>query len=267
MKKSTLVPAPARTARRIHATLLKPRPKAPITSRGLTPLPDGTLQFQSTTSSAPAEGAIKLEVSTLSAQGVFSLLSTVDAGLATTPYYPNFPAQIKTAVTTGKEAVLAAINNVAAAEAHLRTLRAALEIEAANGRNALRTAAAACESIDRTDEAIVSVGWTLRRTAGRPRPVDAPAQLSLKNTAFEGEAEARWSRISNVQFYEVKAFTSPTGGNPDNIPWDTLPVIPVRPASLLLKDRPVGSYLTVRVRAVGAKGPSPWTETATVRVY
>ncbi len=105
------------------------------------------------------------------------------------------------------------------------------------------------------------------RPAGRPRPVAAPAQLRLRNTAFEGEAEARWTRVPNVQFYELKAWDSPTGDSQDNIPWDTLPVIPVRPASLVLKDRPVGSYLTVRVRSVGAKGPSPWTENATVRIY
>jgi hypothetical protein len=81
--------------------------------------------------------------------------------------------------------------------------------------------------------------------------------LTLKNTAHEGEAEARWSRVSNVQFYEVKAYDSTSNDSPGIIPWDTLPVLPVRPASLLLKGLPVGSYLTVRVRAIGAKGPSP----------
>ena len=29
---------------------------------------------------------------------------------------------------------------------------------------------------------------------------------------------------------------------------------------------PVGSYLSVRVRAIGSRGPSPWTEIATIRV-
>ncbi len=71
----------------------------------------------------------------------------------------------------------------------------------------------------------------------------------------------------NLDFYEVKACDSTSNDSPGTIPWDSLPVLPVRPASLLLKGRPVGSYLTVRVRAVGAKGPSPWTEAATVRVY
>ena len=71
--------------------------------------------------------------------------------------------------------------------------------------------------------------------------------------------------MDNAQFYEVKVWDSTTGENPDNIPWDTRPVTPTRPCSLLLKDRPVGSWLTVRVRAVGSKGPSPWTGAASVR--
>ena len=64
--------------------------------------------LQSTLSTALAEGAIKLEISTLSALGTYSLLDVVDQGLASIIYYPGFPAQIKTAVTAGKEAVLAA---------------------------------------------------------------------------------------------------------------------------------------------------------------
>ena len=95
----------------------------------------------------------------------------------------------------------------------------------------------------------------------------APSQITVKNTAYEGQAEARWTRIGNAQFYEVKAFTSTAGDSLENILWDPLPVIPVRPVTLIFRDQPVGSYLTVRVPAVGSKGPSPWTETATVRVY
>ena len=156
MKKSPLSPESAakaaRLAHRVHATLPRASKSKPG-SRSLTPGEEPAAVLQSTLSTAPAEGAIKLEVSTLSPQCTYTLLDVVDQGLASTIYYPGFPAQIKTAVTVGKEAVLAAIQNVAAYEA------------------ALRTAAAACESIDRTDEALVSVGWTLRRTAGRPRPV------------------------------------------------------------------------------------------------
>ena len=29
----------------------------------------------------------------------------------------------------------------------------------------------------------------------------------------------------------------------------------------------IGEFLSFHVRAVGAKGPSPWAETATIRIY
>ena len=114
---------------------------------------------------------------------------------------------------------------------------------------------------------LVSVCWTLRRIAGRPRPVPTPTQINVRNTSCEGQAEARWTRVVSVQCYIVKAFTSATSDSPENIPWDSLPVIPGPPYLYIFPDKPVGSYLTVRVRAVGSKGPSPWTENATVRVY
>lgn len=275
MTKSPLSPTAApgaaglRAPHRVHATLVKPKPKAATASRDAPPSASSTDSplFQSTTSASPIEGLIKLEASTMTPNAVCSLLGNVDEGLTSSIYYPEFPAQIKTAISTSREALQAALSNLATAEAYARTLRAALEIETNHGRQVLRTAAAACESIDRTDEALVSVGWSLRRIAGRPRPVLAPSQINVKNTAYEGGAEARWTRIGNAQFYEVKAFTSTAGDNPENIPWESLPVIPVRPVSLLFRNQPAGSYLTVRVRAVGSKGPSPWTETATVRVY
>jgi len=36
--------------------------------------------------------------------------------------------------------------------------------------------------------------------------------------------------------------------------------------SIDFKELPVGQFLSFHVRAVGAKGPSPWTETATIRI-
>ena len=86
------------------------------------------------------------------------------------------------------------------------------------------------------------------QTPGRPRPEIAPTRFTVRNTSYEGEAEARWTRVSNAHFQEAKVFVSPTGDNPDLIPWDSLPVIPVRQASLLIKDQPVGAWLTARVR-------------------
>jgi len=64
-------------------------------------------------------------------------------------------------------------------------------------------------------------------------------------------------------FYEVKAAT--TGENPDPSIWDTLPTVPSTQAQMVFSDYPVGSWISVRMRAIGAKGPSPWSEAAVIR--
>lgn len=273
MKKVTLSPAAAvrpRPARRTPAKTQQPPAKAGRSGRGITPATAGEEEapaLQSTTAPGPAQGSIKLEVSTMGPESVSTALTNLNDGLDESDFYAALPSAIRTAITSTRDALRSSIDTYAAAESWLRTLRAALESETNNGRTVLRTAAAACESIDRSDEALVSAGWELRRPAGRPRPVPAPSRFTLKNTLYEGEAEARWSRVGNAKFYEARVFVSPTGNNPDLIPWDNLPVIPVSTASLLFKDQPVGAWLTSRVRAVGARGPSPWTESTTVRIY
>ena len=154
------------------------------------------------------------------------------------------------------------LEGLAAAEAYVRTLRAGLEYETQNGRIALRTAAT-CQSIDSSDEDLSSVGWPLRRGPGRPKPVNTPSRLSLKNTLFEGGVQARWRRIDNATYYEYQFV--PDLANPDAILWETLSIIAHRTVSFDFVGLPIGNFLSFHVRAVGAKGCSPWSETATVR--
>ena len=91
---------------------------------------------------------------------------------------------------------------LSAAGAYVRNPRAALEYETQNGRKSLRTAASTCQGIDSSDEVLSSVGWPLRRGPGRPKPVNTHANLSLKNTFFEGGSQARWRRIASATFYQ-----------------------------------------------------------------
>ncbi len=46
----------------------------------------------------------------------------------------------------------------------------------------------------------------------------------------------------------------------------SLPVTAHRTVSYDFQNLPMGEFLSFHVRAIGAKGPSPWTETATVRI-
>ena len=54
--------------------------------------------------------------------------------------------------------------------------------------------------------------------------------------------------------------------NPDAIIWDSLPLVAHRTVTVDRSSLPLGGFLSLRVRAIGAKGPSPWPETATVRM-
>ena len=102
-----------------------------------------------------------------------------------------------------------------------------------------------------------------------PTAVPAPSRSNNKKSACEGQAGARWTRVPNAQFYEVKTFSSTADDNPETIPCEGLavPSPPCAPSALSSLTNPAGSCLTIRARAIGSKGPSQWTETAAVRVY
>ncbi len=65
-------------------------------------------------------------------------------------------------------------------------------------------------------------------------------------------------------FYEMQAIAAAGAVDPADL--DAVPPIPNGPAKYTFNGQPVGSYLTVRVRGNGSKGPSPWTETTTIRI-
>ena len=261
-------PAKQRRSNRVHASILKPKGRTVVTAAaGRVSVPEAmaATPYLSTMAAGIAQGTIRLEPSSMTAPDVLKLLTVISDGLTGNVYYEDtFPAVVRASITTARTAVATGLESLAAAEAYARTLRAALEYEAQNGRNTLRTAAFTCQGIDRSDEALSSVGWTMRRSPGRPKPVNTPANLSLKNTLFEGGVQARWRRIDNATFYEYQFVTGLA--NPDAIIWEALPVIAHRTVSFDFTGLPIGTFLSFHVRAVGAKGFSPWTETATVRV-
>jgi hypothetical protein len=143
----------------------------------------------------------------------------------------------------------------------LKTARIAQDAESTNARDILRSAARACESVDSTDEALTSVGWSLRRTAGRPVLPVTPVRLGLQNTPFPGQIRARWARVSNARYYEVQfVVTTDPSPFPD---WTLHPIQSSTIAQMTFSDHPIGSLIYVRVRSVGAKGSSPWSDATT----
>lgn len=283
MKKIPIAPAAAleqpepRRKSRKRSSPIKPHLKGSANSRQTAPADpadpvttmveaDATaVWFQKTQSSGPVLGNVRLETSTMTNQVVLSWLVTVDDGLTDNTYYEDaYPPAVRTAITTARSTLTTGLVDLANAEAYVRSLRTGLEVIANDGRNVLRTAAFTCESIDRRDEALLSVGWNLRRTPGRPRAVETPVNLSVKNTRFAGGVQARWRTVSNASFYEYQIAVGVA--NPDNINWELLPVVACRNVSVNLTGQPEGEFISMHVRAVGAKGNSPWTTAVTLKI-
>ena len=92
----------------------------------------------------------------------------------------------------------------------------------------------------------------------------APVHLTAQPTGHTGELSARWSAVPNKRFYEVQAM--PVGETPVSAAWDELPTHPISRRQIDLKGFTPGSLVSLRVRAVGAKGAGPWCDPLTARV-
>jgi hypothetical protein len=148
-------------------------------------------------------------------------------------------------------------------EGQLRAARAAQANEMAIAKDAIRNAAFGCEQVDRSDEALLSGNWKLRRTPGPAQPMGIPAKLSLKNNPMPGRITARWARVNNARVYQVQ-YTDPTTiPAPD---WNTLSTETALSAKFTVENYPVGGFIAFRVRAVGTTGPGPWADILTARV-
>jgi hypothetical protein len=220
---------------------------------GATPLP------------TPAKGSIRLDLSTYNTSGLLSFTHAIRDGLNGNVYYPDLTGQV-TALTAAENGMLALMDTLSSLEQQVKTIRAALDTEVINTKDILRAAATACENTDRSDEALLSVGWSLRRGPSPVKTMAAPTGLTVSATAFTGTVNARWARQSTARFYEVQAMALPTANAASPLVWaGELPSIPSTRANLDLPGYQPGALVSVRVRAVGAKGPGPWCDALTAR--
>lgn len=64
--------------------------------------------------------------------------------------------------------------------------------------------------------------------------------------------------------YDIQVFNS--AGQPNPVPWDSVPSTQDIRVIQLFSGYPSGSFLTVRIRANGSKGAGPWCDPLTARV-
>ena len=204
-----------------------------------------------------------MDLANLSPSALLAMLKTIKDGLTGNVYYPGFTSEL--ALITGSEnGVGALLETLASLEQQRKAYRAALDTEIATAQNNLRSVGLACENYDRTDEALVSVGWSLRRIPGPPQPVTAPARLVAESSSFSGQLNLKWGRVANSRYYEFQ--TIPLELLVDNSSWNGISPVSWPRTTYALDTYPSGAMISIRVRAFGSKGPGPWSESINARV-
>ena len=133
---------------------------------------------------APAQGTIRLDLSNLSLAALLALIHVIRDGLNGNEYYTDLTA-IVAALTASESTLLDLLDTLAALEQQAKTIRAALATAILDGKEKLRAAAVACENTDRSDEALVSVGWPLRRSGAMRGAVAGMKSLCEAKAAEE----------------------------------------------------------------------------------
>jgi hypothetical protein len=205
-------------------------------------------------------GKIKLEVSTMTAPQMLTLLTKVSTDMAATPVYAALP--VLTEVNEARTSLSTQVLNIENLEKLLREARLTLsQWEPACGA-VLNRAAVACENADSNPATLVSGGWTLRSGRTPAQIMPPPDGLKLKQTAFAGNGVARWKAVPNARYYEV--LVAPVEGAPLTLAEPvTLTSVQVKVA---LPPVAPGTMVTLCVRAIGVKGAGPYCDGLVARV-
>ena len=116
-------------------------------------------------------------------------------------------------------------------------------------------------------DAWIYVGWMFRGCRFAQSPANgfhpsvvlpAPDRLVLKATLFPGVMTARWRRVTNFRFQEIqRVVLDQASAAPD---WENVPFRSNTLSSDTFPKADIGQRMVVRVRIVGSKGASPWSQ-------
>ena len=205
-------------------------------------------------------GKIKLETSSMTYAQLEAQLNRAAVGMNNTPVYATLP--VTADVDAASNALRQQLAELADLERGLKEFRLSLEPWAVTYAAVLNRAAVACENADSTPATLVSGGWDLRRPAGPPQEMPAPAGLGILQSNIAGESTSRWSRVANARYYEL--MVAPVAGAALTIA-EPVTITSTR-TRCPLPVVPPGSQLTICVRAVGSRGTGPFCDPLTVRV-
>ncbi len=108
---------------------------------------------------------------------------------------------------------------------------------------------------------ILSSGFELRRENSPTPPLSQPVDLSVNRTDYPGQVKLDWKRVKGSLTYVVEM----TDQNPEleTTVWTTTGM--TSKSQMVIADLTFGNYYYFRVKAVGNKNESPFSEVAFVR--
>ncbi len=200
---------------------------------------------------------IKLDIYHMSIDDEIAYLGPIVTAMTGNAAFTTLAAKttaLGTAVTGLSDANAAYLAAVQAAQEKL-TLR---EDARTAAETAARQLAAGAESLTTDAATLQSGGWELQAARAPVGQLPAPANLAATAGDLDGTVDLSWDAIPRgVQTYVGEQATSPSG------PWTQCYV--GRPSKCIVTGLTSGTQYWFQVRAIGAAGPSAWSDPATKR--
>ncbi|MBK8498959.1 MAG: fibronectin type III domain-containing protein [Flavobacteriales bacterium] len=110
-------------------------------------------------------------------------------------------------------------------------------------------------------EAILSAGFTAKRKRQPSQPMPAPPRLRATPTEHTGTVRLNWGGVRNKRAYRIEFNL---GDISDAVGWKDL--LDTGRNHCIIPHLPPGAFCSFRVSAIGALGPGPVSDVATVKV-
>jgi hypothetical protein len=197
---------------------------------------------------------VALNITGLTALELIQYAQDIHALMTGNANFPT-PAPTLVALQAQIDAAQAALDAAEAAFADLRTKRADRRDQSALLAGVLEDLAAYVQNASGGDEAkILSSGMSVKQPPVPVGPLPQPVNLQAAPNGSETSAHLSWDRIRGADSYLVETAADSEG------PWTFRQSVTRTEADVL--GLPTGSRCYFRVRAVGAAGPSPWSDIA-----
>ena len=201
---------------------------------------------------------IKLDIYGMSTDDEIAYLGPIVTKMTTAPAFTTLAAKTTAAGTT-LTAYTAANADVLATQTTLDQKRTVLANARVTTENAFRDLAASAQNLTHDAATLQLGGWEIAASTTAPvGQLPQPANLVATGGDLDGSVDLAWDPIKRgVQTYIAQQAASSSG------PWTQCYV--GKPSSCTVTGLTSGTQYWFQVSAIGAAGPSPWSDPATKR--